>query len=250
MLGLGGKRELATVLLIDDDVVSREVLATLLTMGGYTVHTAEDGAAALKLLGEGECAPKAILMDAQMPGLSGRDLVSELRARSRATVIAMSGSHAPEEIASAADGFLLKPFGADELGRLLAKRKLDARPAGEVELDGPVVKAETLAQFRGMMAEERVRQIYAAVAADLARRGEDLEAAIERGEFGEVRRIGHVIKGGCGMAGAAQAAAVGARIESLGSDGGNELDNSRRFLEELRVAARNMERMLEAEFPA
>jgi CheY-like chemotaxis protein len=36
---------LPLVLLIDDDLVSREVTATVLTMNGYTVHTAEDGAA-------------------------------------------------------------------------------------------------------------------------------------------------------------------------------------------------------------
>ena len=42
--------ELPVVLLIDDDLVSREVTATVLTMSGYTVHTAEDGPAALEML--------------------------------------------------------------------------------------------------------------------------------------------------------------------------------------------------------
>ena len=44
MLDLGSKRDLPVVLLIDDDMVSREVAATVLIMGGYTVHTlAESG---------------------------------------------------------------------------------------------------------------------------------------------------------------------------------------------------------------
>ena len=47
------QQDLPTVLLIDDDMVSREVLATILTMSGYSVHTAVDGSAALSLLGEG-----------------------------------------------------------------------------------------------------------------------------------------------------------------------------------------------------
>jgi len=57
------------VLLIDDDLVSREVMATVLAMSGYTVHTAAGGEESLELLAGGECVPSAILMDAQMPGL-------------------------------------------------------------------------------------------------------------------------------------------------------------------------------------
>ncbi len=81
------KDALPVVLLIDDDLVSREVTATVLTMNGFTVHTAEDGAAALELLTLRRTVPQAlrpdvILMDAQMPGLSGTELIAELRARS------------------------------------------------------------------------------------------------------------------------------------------------------------------------
>jgi CheY-like chemotaxis protein len=50
MLERSTERRLPLVLLIDDDLVSREVTATVLTMNGYTVHTAEDGNAALVLL--------------------------------------------------------------------------------------------------------------------------------------------------------------------------------------------------------
>ena len=98
---------LPTVLLIDDDLVSREVMATVLTMSGYTVHTAAGGAAALELLDGGKCVPGVILMDAQMPGLSGIRLIEELRARSQAGVFAISGSGAPDDVVAAADGFLL-----------------------------------------------------------------------------------------------------------------------------------------------
>ena len=76
-------QEPTTLLLIDDDLVSREVMATVLTMSGYAVHTAEDGAASIALLETKEFTPDAILMDAQMPGLSGAKLINALRARSR-----------------------------------------------------------------------------------------------------------------------------------------------------------------------
>jgi CheY-like chemotaxis protein len=249
---------LPTVLLIDDDMVSREVMATVLTMGGFAVHTAAGGAAALELLAGGTCEPGVILMDAQMPGLSGTGLIAELRARCLANIYAMSASQAPEEIAAAADGFLLKPFGAEELRSMVQERdaqaKADAAPIEEAS--EPVVNAEILAQLREMMPEAAVRQIYAAIVADLGKRLAALEAALEKGDGAEARRIGHAIKGGCGMAGAQQAAQLGARIESgemeAGKAGqrGNYLDNGQRMLGDLRAARENLERMLEAEFPA
>ena len=62
MFEFAARRELPVVLLIDDDLVSREVTATLLTMTGYSVHTAENGPASLKMLAGGDFKPGAILM--------------------------------------------------------------------------------------------------------------------------------------------------------------------------------------------
>ena len=63
-----------------------------------------------------------------------------------------------------------------------------------------------------------MRQIYAAVVADLDKRMQALEAAIASGDAAEVRRIGHAIKGGCGMAGALQAARLGALLEEISAE--------------------------------
>ena len=53
------------------------------------------------------------------------------------------------------------------------------------------------------------------------------------------------------MAGALQAARIGAVFEELTFDAdSNHLDNSMALLSDLRAAARNLERMLEAELPA
>jgi CheY-like chemotaxis protein len=253
MLNFDARRKLPTLLLIDDDLVSREVTATVLTMNGYTVHTAADGTASLAMLAGGACAPDVILMDAQMPGLSGVELIAGLRARTQANVYAISASDPPVEVVAAADGFLQKPFDAEALGKLLEGRKGKAAPSARTSLaaNEPVVSAEILAQFRGMMPESAVREIYAAVVADLGKRAQALEAAIAKGDAAEVRRIGHAIKGGCGMAGAQQAARVGALFEESAHDQeGNQLDNRIALLRDLRAAARNLERMLEAELSA
>jgi len=244
---------LPRVLLIDDDMVSREVLATVLTMGGYTVHTAADGAAALALLDAGESSPEVILVDTQMPGISGVELLEALRDRSRGKLFAISGSAVPDEVTRAADGFLLKPFGSDALRKLLEEKGPPVRlfaAAEEGEEEPPVLKLEVLAQFRESMAEEKVREIYSAVLADLAGRIDSLDAAFLREDSEAIRRIGHSIKGGCAMAGAAQVARLGAMLEKVAFEpGSDQLDNRARWVRDLRAAASNLERMLKAEFP-
>ncbi len=253
MLNFDARRKAPVLMLIDDDLVSREVTATVLTMNGYTVHTAVDGTVAVEMLGGKDFSPDAILMDAQMPGLSGVQLITALRARTVAPVYAISGSHPPEDVAAAADGFLAKPFDAETLAKLLEGRSMDSNQPATSRLDPsvPVIGPDTLVQFRAMMPEAAVREIYVAVVADLAKRAQSLEVAIARGDAVEVHRIGHAIKGGCGMAGALQAARLGALFEELTIDAdSNHLDNSMALLGDLRAAARNLERMLEADLKA
>jgi CheY-like chemotaxis protein/HPt (histidine-containing phosphotransfer) domain-containing protein len=259
MIDLVHRNDLPTVLLIDDDMVSREVVATLITMGGYPVHTAADGESALNLMANKECEPGVILMDAQMPGLSGTALIGQLRAASKAAVVVISASAPPKEVALAADGALLKPFTPDDLTALLEKRATAAggAPAAHGLRPGElVVNPETLAQLREMMPETAVKQIYEAIVADIERRLAAIRTAGEQNDAAEVRRLGHAIKGGCAMAGAAQAARLGGLIEQgalevTGSQGYvNHLDNSAPVLEDLRVAAENLKRMLKVEFPS
>jgi CheY-like chemotaxis protein/HPt (histidine-containing phosphotransfer) domain-containing protein len=248
-------QDLPILLIIDDDMVSREVMATMLTMSGYLVHTAADGEGALELLAAGACVPGVILMDAQMPGLSGIPLIQQLRARSQARLYVVSASGAPDEIAAAADGFLLKPFAPEALTRLVEEHLAQSQPAKVPGLDPneTVVNPRTLARLHEMMPDTGVRQIFEAIIADLGRRTTALEAAIAKSDWAEARRIGHSIKGGASMAGAEQAARLGALIESGVLEpraGVNQVDNSSMFIEDLRAAANNLQRILEAEIKA
>jgi CheY-like chemotaxis protein/HPt (histidine-containing phosphotransfer) domain-containing protein len=264
MPDFGPQRDLLTVLLIDDDLVSREVMATVLTLSGYAVHTAASGDASLELLDGGACVPTMMLVDAQMPGLSGKPLIEQLRARSKATIFVISASNAPEEMVAAADGFVLKPLTADGMQKLLQAHRPEGAPSDPPNLSrpsesktpvprpsDPAVSPETLAQLQEMMPVAAVRQIYTAIVADLDRRIGALDTAIANDDAAEVRRIGHAIRGGCGMAGALQAAHLGALIESgILESNNNHLDNSSSVVRDLRAAARHLESMLERGFPA
>lgn len=244
------QRDLPVVLLIDDDLVSREVAATMLTLSGYTVHSAESGEDALKMLVAGQCDPGAIVTDVQMPGLSGVELISRLRDACKGVpVYAVSGSQPPDEIVAAVNGVLLKPFDANALWKLF-QREPSQRRESYIESKEPVVSVEVLNQLRQMMTEKAVREIYAAMVMDLDRRIGLLGSAIARHDQEEVRRIGHSIKGGCGMAGAMQAARLGALLEAGFKGQDNQLDNSRALLSDLRAAAAQLHRILEDELPA
>jgi CheY-like chemotaxis protein len=245
MLGIGEKHELPTILLIDDDMVSREVIATVLTLHGHMVQTADSGEEAVELLDAGTFTPEIILMDAQLPGLKGAALIEQLRQRSKAEVYVISGSEISAELAASADGYLQKPFGPEDLRRLIdehAPKLEDLAPPP----DEPVINPETLAQFRQMMPEGTVREIYLAVLTDLGKRLAALKSALASGDSDEIRRIGHSIKGGCGMAGAVQASRIGAFLEAKS----DQLDNCAVAVQDLSTATRKLERMLEKEFPA
>lgn len=229
------RRQLPRILLIDDDAISLEVLSTVLEMNGFPVDCAEDGAKALEFLNTGKALPEVvlpevILMDTQMPGLSGVELVTALRHCCDAKIIAISGSEVGAEIREATDGFLLKPVEIEALTALLeagfgasAPLKSDAKPNAESDLSSvsaeaeafpnPLIDAVVLGKLKAMMTASAVTEIYTAVASDMTTRLVTLAAAMEAGDATEVARIAHTIKGGCAMVGFAIAAEAAARLE-------------------------------------
>jgi CheY-like chemotaxis protein len=251
MLDFITQHELPTVLLIDDDMVTREVMATVLTMSGYPVHTADGGSQALELIKANGCVPSVILVDAQMPGLSGLELIKKLRAKTKARLYIISASQPADEVLAAADGFLLKPFAPEALTRLLGDHEASLHPPAAPGLDPKetIINRETLAQLREMMPESAIKQIFEAIINDLGRRTSAIELAIAKSDWKEVRRLGHAIKGGGSMAGALQVARLGQLVESgaLEPSEVNQSDNRAVILADLRAAGVNLQRMLDAE---
>ncbi len=66
------------ILIIDDDLDTRTLLAHILKRGGYQTFTADSGARALKILRENQ--PSVILLDLLMPGMNGMEFCSTLQA--------------------------------------------------------------------------------------------------------------------------------------------------------------------------
>ncbi|MBK5298853.1 MAG: response regulator [Vicinamibacteria bacterium] len=109
-----------TVVIADDTRASLDLLTTILTRDGYTVHAARDGEEALQLALQQS--PDIIVTDVLMPKLSGFELCRWIKGN-RATrfipVVLVTGLDGAREriegINAGADDFLHKPVNAQEL---------------------------------------------------------------------------------------------------------------------------------------
>src|SRR3954447_13043665 len=67
------------VLLVEDERVSRRALTALLDASGYSTEAVESAEDALKALRGGRHAPEVALIDLNLPGMSGLDLIDRLK---------------------------------------------------------------------------------------------------------------------------------------------------------------------------
>ncbi len=112
--------EAGTVLLVDDEPLVRRSVGRMLAQLGYQVETAMDGVEALEKHQRLGDRLALVLLDLVMPAMSGDAALREIRARNPgARVLVMSGHHDEATVeklrADGAAGFLLKPFGMDQL---------------------------------------------------------------------------------------------------------------------------------------
>lgn len=107
-----------TVYLIDDDNSMRDSLARMLRDVGYAIQDFESATSFLQ--NSLPVAPAVIVLDMQMPDVSGLDLMERLEKLGRKTpIVFLSGQSHPQQIVKGlkkgALDFLFKPFNIDEL---------------------------------------------------------------------------------------------------------------------------------------
>jgi two-component system CheB/CheR fusion protein len=114
-----------SVVVVEDNADSREMLCTMLTHTGLSCFGAADGWAALRLIEE--VSPEIVLLDVGLPGMDGLEVARRIRANPRhrdVRLIALTGyGQASDRQATREAGFdyhLVKPVQPEELLAVLA----------------------------------------------------------------------------------------------------------------------------------
>jgi CheY-like chemotaxis protein len=123
-----GPRVLPRLLLVDDDPSLRALLLATFPAGEFEVVDAPDGERALELAAAAHV--DVVVLDWQLPGLSGGDVLRELKRRSSAIrVVVLTANPDAGEHAVAADAFLTKPFSPVQLLRVIETLLSESRAA-------------------------------------------------------------------------------------------------------------------------
>ena len=205
------------VLVVDDDALSREVLALLLHGAGYAVETADSGDAALLHLQTAHLLPQVVLTDLQMPGTTGNELALRLRGLcGPATMLLAISASAPDDGSDREfDGFLLKPFTMEMFTAATAGKP--ANVADEPNGAASTVLDEVVySKLAGSLRPPHLKQLYTLCLADAEARLAIMRQAASGDDDASYKREAHAIKGGCGMVGALELQTLATSMEERG----------------------------------
>jgi DNA-binding response OmpR family regulator len=146
---------MATVLVVDDEPIVRDVVVRYLERAGFDTVEADDGDRARELLSEST--PDLVLLDIMLPGTDGLELARWIRGRSAVPVILLTARGAEEDrivgLDLGADDYVTKPFSPRELvSRVRAVlRRADApsAPSERITFGDLVLDAEKREVHRG-----------------------------------------------------------------------------------------------------
>lgn len=120
------EQRLVRVLIVDDEPHIRTVLGEILDDEGYAAESVSDGAAALSYLRQAPVLPEVILLDLNMPIMSGWQFrveqLNDDRLAAIPVVVISAGATVQQQARNIrAEGYLAKPIGYDELVAMVAR---------------------------------------------------------------------------------------------------------------------------------
>jgi two-component system response regulator PilR (NtrC family) len=135
-----------SILVVDDEEIIRESLSFVLKKEGFTVEGAENGRAALHLLGKRSF--DLVITDLEMPEMKGIELLGHIASSSPDTLVIIITAYGSIETAIAAlrkgaVDYILKPIEFDEL--LVKVRRLFAQK--RLQINNRLLRAELHKQY-------------------------------------------------------------------------------------------------------
>ncbi|MFL5679998.1 MAG: response regulator transcription factor [Chloroflexota bacterium] len=132
------------VLIADDQPEITKLVSLSLDNEGFRVITASDGGSALEQLSESN--PDVLLLDIMMPGMSGLDVLREVREHHPVPVIMLTARGATAQVSEGlnlgADDYVVKPFHPGELAariRAVMRRSRRGMAAGRHQVAQAIV---------------------------------------------------------------------------------------------------------------
>ena len=146
---------MATVLVVDDEPIVREVVVRYLQRAGHTTLEADHGDRAREMLEQES--PDLVVLDVMLPGTDGLELCRWIRARSELPVILLTarGEEADRIVGLelGADDYVTKPF---------SPRELVARVRTVLRRSAPAEDARTRFAFGDIEIDTRTRDVHKA----------------------------------------------------------------------------------------
>ena len=127
-----------TILVVDDDAKTVELVKLYLERDGHKVLTAYDGEEALRVFRENH--PSLVVLDVMLPGINGVEICRRLRAESDVPIVMLTARTRDEDkltgLDTGADDYVTKPFSPGELAarvRAIFRRLPTERGPAEIK---------------------------------------------------------------------------------------------------------------------
>ena len=105
------------VLIVDDEKMIRDAISAYFTRMGWRIFEADNGQDALALFEKTQIS--FVILDLMLPGMSGEDVCSRIRKKSRVPIIMLTAKTQEESILNGfhigADDYVTKPFSVKQL---------------------------------------------------------------------------------------------------------------------------------------
>jgi two-component system aerobic respiration control sensor histidine kinase ArcB len=209
----------ARVLLAEDNATNQMVALQMLRTLGASVTVCSDGVEALDRFGEGSF--DLVIVDIEMPRMSGLDVIRTIRARgdekARVPIVALTAyamrEHRERIAAAGANGLISKPVTSVEaLGESLgphvracgtdATPSENAEPRGAGDAGAPVIDAPTYAALCEAIGPELMAELLDKVIADLRAAQHELVAGSAPVDRAAIRGASHILISVAGALGA------------------------------------------------
>lgn len=214
--------EKPAVLLVDDNGVNRQVAGEILKKSGCIVTLVENGKKAIELVADNHY--DLVFMDIQMPemdGVTATRKIKEMKLKTQPPIVAMTAYSMKEDkerfLSQGLDDYIAKPIRANDLLNKVRQWVLDEQvfnnDGEEDEIQAEILNMDTVNQLIDLGGKEMVNQVFDDFLNETTEQIHSSIDASEVGNFEEIRRHLHTLKGNAGTLGVEKLSKLAEQIE-------------------------------------